>query len=131
MPLFSFHVIKAPLEILMLWLLDLAHSGLSWNTWSLKGWPLSRQKGHLAALSHRQNICNFFLTLSVEEKPLAPKKMQIWLSSVVCSFCSPLLSLQHCFSVVHKDVLSPRKTPRHGEPDTHDPCHVIRKRESK
>lgn len=110
------HVIKAPLEMLMLWLLDLSPL-----------WPqladmeperlASEQAGGASSCTQPQtDHLQFFSDSFSRGEGFGTKQMQIWLSSVVCSFCSPLLSLQCCLSVVHKDVLSPRETPRYAEP---------------
>lgn len=121
-------VIKAFLEMLMLWLLDLS--------------PLWPQLADFKPkkLVHDQaggaSSCN---QPQIEQLEFFSDSFSIgkWHQmDIDLSLLSALLLLQHCLSIVHKDVLSPRETPRHGEPDTCDPCpwrsyHLIRKRESK
>lgn len=97
---------------------------------------VSRQAEHLAGCTQTQtSTCHFVLTSSVEVRALAPNRYRFG-SLFCCLFMSFTQSLTNCLSVVHKDVLSTRETPRHGESDRHDPCpqrpyHAIGKREIK
>ena len=131
-----FRVTDAPLEVLMLWLLELS---LLWPPLAAiepERLATSELAGGASSCTQPQTEPLQFSSDSFSRgEGFGTTHMRTWLCCVLCSFCSSLLSLQHCLSVVHKDVLRPRETPRHGEPATHDRCpwrpyRLIRKRGS-